>query len=113
MKNWREDIKDILMNAGVQNKALTFLFVDTQIINEQMLEDINNILNSGDVPNLYLPEDYEVISMTCRIECQKRKIAMTKMNIFSQYIARVRKNIHICIIKQNGSRLCWRATCQG
>jgi dynein heavy chain len=37
MKNWREDIKDILLNAGVQNKAITFLFVDTQIINEQML----------------------------------------------------------------------------
>jgi dynein heavy chain len=37
MKNWREDIKDILLNAGVQNKALTFLFTDTQIINEQML----------------------------------------------------------------------------
>lgn len=33
MKNWREDIKDILLTAGVQNKALTFLFVDTQIIN--------------------------------------------------------------------------------
>jgi len=33
MKNWREDIKDILLNAGVQNKALSFLFVDTQIIN--------------------------------------------------------------------------------
>jgi dynein heavy chain len=53
MKNWREDIKDILLNAGVQNKQLSFLFVDTQIINEQMLEDINNILNSGDVANIY------------------------------------------------------------
>ena len=53
MINWREDIKKILMVAGVDNKQITFLFVDTQIINEQMLEDINNILNSGDVPNLY------------------------------------------------------------
>ena len=25
MKNWREDIKDILLNAGVQNKAISFL----------------------------------------------------------------------------------------
>ena len=32
-----EDIKDILLTAGVQNKQLSFLFVDTQIINEQML----------------------------------------------------------------------------
>ena len=26
-----------------------------------MLEDINNILNSGDVPQLYKPEDFEGI----------------------------------------------------
>ena len=59
MKNWREDIKDILLTAGVQNKPLTFLFVDTQIINEQMLEDINSVLNSGDVANLYNEKDME------------------------------------------------------
>ena len=39
--------------AGVKNKSIVFLFNDTQIINETMLEDINGILNSGDVPNLY------------------------------------------------------------
>jgi dynein heavy chain, axonemal len=95
--NWREDIKKILLTAGIKDKPITFLFSDIQVVDERMVEDINNILNSGDVPNLYLPEDYEVISTTCRIECQKRKIALTKMNIFSQYIARVRKNIHVCI----------------
>lgn len=41
------------MIAGVENKAITFLFVDTQIIKEEMLEDLNGILNSGDVTNLY------------------------------------------------------------
>jgi len=30
-------------------------------VNEQMLEDLNNILNSGDVPNLYKTEDFEPI----------------------------------------------------
>ena len=32
-----------------------------------------------------------------RIECQKRKIPPTKLNIFAQYIIRVRKNIHLCV----------------
>ena len=62
-----------------------------------MVEDINNILNSGDVPNLYAPEDLEAISSACRIECQRKKIPPTKLNIFSQYIVRVRKNIHLCV----------------
>ena len=50
MRDWRDNLKSVLMQAGVDSKITTFLFVDTQIINEQMLEDINNVLNSGDVP---------------------------------------------------------------
>ena len=46
MQNWREDAKKALMQSGIDNKQTSFLFVDTQIVNEQMLEDINNILNT-------------------------------------------------------------------
>ena len=59
MTDWREDVKKILMQAGVKDKPTTFLFSDVQIIDERMVEDINNILNAGDVPNLYAPEDME------------------------------------------------------
>jgi dynein heavy chain len=97
MNDWKEDIKRILMQAGVKEVPTTFLFSDVQIINERMVEDINNILNAGDVPNLYANEDLEAISQACRAECQKRKIPPTKLNIFSQYIIRVRRNIHLCV----------------
>jgi len=30
---------------------------DSQILNETFLEDINNLLNTGEVPNLMLNED--------------------------------------------------------
>jgi dynein heavy chain len=50
MRDWRDNLKFVLMQAGVEAKPTTFLFVDTQIISEQQLEDINNVLNSGDVP---------------------------------------------------------------
>jgi hypothetical protein len=29
MSNWREDVKKALMQAGVENKQTSFLFVDT------------------------------------------------------------------------------------
>ena len=35
---------------------MTFLFSDTQIKNETFVEDINNMLNSGEVPNIF-PSD--------------------------------------------------------
>jgi len=97
MSKWRDDVKKCLMMAGVDNKQVTFLFVDTQIIKEEMLEDINNILNSGDVTNLYKNEDLDAIMNACRSECVKKGIEPNKMNIFSQYLARIKRNIH-CVI---------------
>jgi len=51
-KNWKEDVKMCLLQSGAQRQPTTFLIVDTQIIDEKQLEDINNILNTGDVPNI-------------------------------------------------------------
>jgi dynein heavy chain len=92
---WRDDVKTCLMQAGVEQKQIVFLFTDTQIVFEGMVEDVNNILNSGDVPNLYAEEDYEAIYSVCRRECQARRLDATKINMFSQYLLRVRANIHV------------------
>lgn len=55
-----------------------------------MLEDINNILNSGDVPALYKTEDFESIYAVGKTECLRRNIPLNKMNMFSTYVNRVR-----------------------
>ncbi len=55
------DIKRLYFQAGVENKPTVFLFVDTQVQEEGFLEDINNILSSGEVPNLYKPDEFEEV----------------------------------------------------
>ena len=47
--------------AGVEGKAVVFLLTDTQISKESFLEDVNNLLNSGEVPGMYAPEDKDRI----------------------------------------------------
>ncbi len=51
---WREDVKKVLRTAGLEGRPIVFLFTDTQIVDEIFLEDINNVLNGGDVPNVSL-----------------------------------------------------------
>lgn len=86
MSMWRDNLKFCLMQAGVSKQITSFLFVDTQIINEQMLEDINNVLNSGDVSGLYKTEDLEGIFAVGKQACQAKGLAINKMNMFGQYL---------------------------
>merc|ERR1719284_1080655 len=46
MNEFKDDLKTCLMKCGNDQKATTFLFADTQIVKEQMVEAINNVLNS-------------------------------------------------------------------
>ena len=54
-------MKEILLHAGAKNLPAVFLLSDTQKINEVFLEDVNGILNSGDVPNLFDADELEKI----------------------------------------------------
>lgn len=64
--DWRDDLKTCFMRSGLEDKLQTFLFCDTQIIDESMLEDINGALNYGDTANLYKREDMEEILKQCK-----------------------------------------------
>ena len=46
LSEWRESLKEILLYAGIKAQPAVFLFSDTQIVFEAMLEDINNVLNT-------------------------------------------------------------------
>ena len=57
------DLKRLYWQAGVDNKPTVFLFNDTQVVEEIFLEDINNILSSGEVPNLYKADEFEEVQI--------------------------------------------------
>lgn len=50
---FRGDLQKIVKTVAKDNKPLSFIFTDVQIAHESFLEDINNILNTGEVPNLF------------------------------------------------------------
>ncbi len=68
-----------------------------QIKSESFLEDINNILNSGDVPNIYALEDLDSIYHEMKPIVQDSGQQPTKSNLFSAFTKRVRSNIHMVI----------------
>ncbi|XP_076826201.1 dynein axonemal heavy chain 1-like isoform X3 [Clavelina lepadiformis] len=94
---WREDIKNCMLKAGLQNQLITFLFSDTQIKSESFLEDLNNILNSGDVPNIYGFDDQDNIFNAMKPIVMDQGLPPTKSNLFNAFTKRVRANLHTIV----------------
>ncbi|RZC39320.1 dynein heavy chain 2, axonemal-like [Asbolus verrucosus] len=94
---FREDLKTLYLNTGVDNKATTFLFNDTQITDESFLEIINNMLSSGEVANLYKPDEFEDIKSKLYNASVKAGVIQTNEALYNFLIKRVRSNMHIIL----------------
>lgn len=103
-KSWRDDMREKLFLAcGCEKdlKPLVFLFSDTQILKEAFLEDINNILNNGKIPNLYTKDDENLILESLK-EAYKgdekfKEIQDDAAKIFELFERQARDSLHVVI----------------
>jgi len=51
----------MMFKTGINGTSIAFTMTDSQILKETFLEDINNVLNTGEIPNLMLAEDKDRI----------------------------------------------------
>jgi dynein heavy chain len=95
---FREDIKGMMTNMAKDGgKGLVFLFSDTQIVKESFLEDINNVLNTGEVPNLFLPDEVEqVIGLTRPLAKAAGKVDARDV-IWQHFVQIIRESFHIVL----------------
>jgi dynein heavy chain len=96
---WRDDLKKLLIKAGADGQQSVFLFSDTQLKLESFLEDINNMLNTGEVPNLFPPDEKaQVIEKVRNILTKENpKLDASPAALYSQFIARCKENLHIVL----------------
>ena len=96
--DWREDIKKMMNQAGALNKPTVFMMDDTQIVNETFLEDINGILNTGEVANLFNAEELSGIMETMSKACQEAGVnGGVPAEVFNFFVERVRHNLHLVL----------------
>ncbi|MEE6497717.1 hypothetical protein FKM82_002819 [Ascaphus truei] len=96
---WRDDVKKVMLQAGVVGKNTVFLFNDNQIKDEAFVEDINMLLNTGDVPNIFpADEKAEIVEkMQSAARTEGKKVEATPMAMYNFFIERVKSNLHIVL----------------
>ena len=61
----------MMIKAGVYRKPVCFLLPDNHVLDESFLEDLNNLLNTGEIPNLYKKEDVDFLEKELNEEIRK------------------------------------------
>jgi dynein heavy chain len=92
LADWQEDLRGLLKRAGLEEEKLVLLLKDADIKSEVFLENVNNILNSGEVPNLFSKEDKDVIVESfSRSKALSFKSSAERWDLF---VETCRKNLH-------------------
>lgn len=101
---FRDDLRKCYWNSGIQNFPTVFLIDDSQILHDEFLEDLNSILNSGELINLFEEDEYEKVilnSQSAMVESGTFK-DQNRDQIYDYFISRVKSNLHIVICMSSG-----------
>ncbi|XP_043934432.1 dynein axonemal heavy chain 12 [Protopterus annectens] len=99
MNEWREDLKRLLRSAGMKGQKTVFLITDTQIKEEAFLEDIDSVLNTGEVPNLFAVDEKQEIMEAVRPVAQagNKNAEFSPLALFAFFVSRCKENLHVVV----------------
>ncbi|MCJ8732203.1 hypothetical protein PDJAM_G00208530 [Pangasius djambal] len=101
MTEWRDDLKLIMRKSTSGDTHGVFLFTDTQIKMESFLEDVSNLLNTGEVPNLFAVDEKQEICERMRVlDRQREREKQTDgspLALFNMFVERCRSQLHVVL----------------
>ena len=98
---WWEDLKAVFNLAGVEDKLTAPLFSDTQIVQESLLEDVNGILNTGEVANLYNSEEKTMLLEAIAQQATKVDHSISiPAEIYDFFVESCNKKLHMVCLTQ-------------
>ena len=87
----------LYIKAGLKNSETVFLLTDAQVPDEKFLVLINDLLASGEIPDLFPSDEKEDIIAGLRNEVKGAGYQDTRENCWSYFIDRVRRQLKVCV----------------
>ena len=97
VNDFKTDIAAMYMKAGVKDEGILFLFTDSQIADERFLVFLNDLLASGEIPDLFPPEDIDEIINGVTSKVKSAGIAPTRESCWTFFIQEIKKNLHMSL----------------
>eukprot|EP00668_Euglena_longa_P039207 GGOE01050460.1.p1 GENE.GGOE01050460.1~~GGOE01050460.1.p1 ORF type:complete len:2722 (-),score=1086.70 GGOE01050460.1:98-8140(-) len=97
-ESWRDDMRALLKTTGLQGQPTVFLFTDATCKEEAFLEDVTSILNTGEIPNLFPPDDLDNISEGLKAVARDMGMrSVSREALLSLFVDRSRVFLHVVL----------------
>ncbi|XP_031336595.1 dynein beta chain, ciliary isoform X1 [Photinus pyralis] len=93
----RKELSGLYLKSGLKNVGIMFLMTDAQVPNEQFLVLINDMLASGEVPDMFSEDEIENIIGGVRNEVKGAGILDTRENCWKFFLDRVRRQLKVVL----------------
>ncbi|XP_014887254.1 dynein axonemal heavy chain 9 isoform X4 [Poecilia latipinna] len=93
----KTDLASLYIKAGVKNVGTVFLMTDGQVADEKFLVLVNDLLASGEIPDLFPDDEVENIIGSMRPEVRSLGLMDTRENCWKFFIDRVRRQLKVAL----------------
>ncbi|XP_016382633.1 dynein axonemal heavy chain 9 [Sinocyclocheilus rhinocerous] len=93
----KSDLGALYIKAGVKNIGMVLLMTDAQVADEKFLVLVNDLLASGEIPDLFPDDEVENIIGSLRNEVRGQGLMDTRENCWKFFIDRVRRQLKVAL----------------
>ncbi|XP_063709228.1 dynein axonemal heavy chain 12-like [Culicoides brevitarsis] len=99
LQDWRDDLKIVLKESGGMGRDTVFVMNEGQIKSPTFLQDIDCLLNLGEVPNIYAIDEKQEILEMVRLAAQggNRNVDISPLQVFQFFINRTKQKLHFIL----------------
>ncbi|XP_008181522.3 dynein heavy chain 2, axonemal [Acyrthosiphon pisum] len=94
---FKEDLKLIYSETGIKNQPTSFVFNDTQIVDDSFLKIINSILSTGEVTRLFEENEFKEIKNALSDNIKNGDKMESSEAVNSIFIDQVKNNLHFIL----------------
>mmetsp|Transcript_13737 Transcript_13737/g.31794 ORF Transcript_13737/g.31794 Transcript_13737/m.31794 type:complete len:4493 (-) Transcript_13737:49-13527(-) len=94
LMDFKVDLMSLYTKAGIKSIGTCFVMTDGQIVDERFLVYINDMLATGNVPDLFTNEEKDEVCNGVRSEMKQLGLVDTRDNCWEFFIEKTRRYLH-------------------